>query len=291
MQKATWNTFVMLFILIMITGLTACDGEIEVAPGGLLGNSGDVAGTQQEVAPTPGTNAATGPDTEFVWIVEPTLEHESISLCSCGAFVNPHWEIIDPTTGLLSEDPHLGHGGTSPGWVYDPSQNLFGHPGFGHAYHTLVGMHPINEFDETVRDIFGFDGSNEWIDFISQSSKGLIIVQSVDSSQRVDSEWSEADGDWELTALAQSGKYALMYNREPVTDFIFDGGVQMQRGFAIANDFPYASMNMGRLWGLVDKNGITVLPFVFENLLIINESTAFAKYNGSYGILDLVQLQ
>jgi len=216
----------------------------------------------------------------LVWHVEPTLDHSYISLCNCGSFLNSNWEIIDPSTGLLTNQYHNGHGGGAPMWVYDPMQNLFGHPGYGGGYHTLVGMHPIDAFDETMRDIFGPEGA-EW--FV-QSSNGLIVVQSVDSSQRSDCEWFE--GGWDITGEGLTGKFALMYNKVLVTDFIFDAGVQMQRDFGIVNNFEYVSMRIGDQWGLVGNTGNTVLPFIFENLRIIDENTAFAKYNGRYGILD-----
>jgi len=41
------------------------------------------------------------------------------------------------------------------------------------------------------------------------------------------------------------------------------------------------------MWGILDTNGSISVPFVFDAILLIDEETAFAKYNGKYGILDI----
>ena len=57
-------------------------------------------------------------------------------------------------------------------------------------------------------------------------------------------------------------------------------------GYVKLHDNLFA-VRMDGSWGAVDKNGVPILPFVFEHFIRIDGYTAFAKYNGAYGIIDL----
>jgi len=133
-------------------------------------------------------------------------------------------------------------------------------------------MHPLNAFEEAAGD--------KW--WILESSAQLIAVQSVDSSmRRINPDyWNNPDG-WHLSAEAYSGRFALMYNREFITDFRFDAVNPHQFGLNLI------SVRQGGKWGVIGTEGSTVLPFVFDNLILIDENSAFAKYNGSYGIIGI----
>ena len=233
--------------------------------------------------------AANGPGFALIWAVAPNLEHEHIWLCSCGLFSDPDFNAIDPVTGLLTGGHKYGHGGPGPEFVYDRERSLFGQPNYGFFYHDLIGVHPIAEFEAIAPS---------WI--LNQSS-GLISVQSVDSSLRqyygdlgIENAPPEWDDYWDLTEEAFTGRFAIMYNRQFVTDFIFDGGAYWWYRFSFNEDgsgrenLGFIAMRQGGLWGLVDRSGNTILPFVFDELIVINESTAFARIDGGwYGILDL----
>jgi len=41
--------------------------------------------------------------------------------------------------------------------------------------------------------------------------------------------------------------------------------------------------------GLIDESGDTIIPFLFDHLFDIDGNTAFAKYDGLYGIIDIHQ--
>ena len=209
----------------------------------------------------------------IVWVVAPMLDYTLIYRCSCGGFIDPAsgWMIIDPVTGLLTENPHHGHGGGLPEFVYDRERNLFGHPGLDFAHDEVIGVHPLSEFAEIFAD-------NYWILY---SSSGLIAVQGVDSYLR--SGLGITPNYWWLTSDAFSGQFAVMHNREFITDFIFDGGFD----WWWRRDIDLIAMRLEGQWGFIDKYGNTALPFMFENLIIIDENTAFARYNGRYGILDI----
>ena len=220
----------------------------------------------------------------LVWIVLPTLEHTSIQLFECGSYVDADWNIIDPMTGFLTGDYHEGHGETDPHFVYDRKRGLFGHPGLDYGAIPTVGMYPLNEFAERV---------DSWT---LQNSDGLIAVQNVDSSLRQYFGCPSEEGLWwSLPADAFSGQFAVMYNRELITDFIFDGGSEWWKhrfiyeggGSWTVKDRDFITMRKEGSWGLINKCGNIVLPFIFDNLLLIDENTAFAKYKGRYGILDI----
>ena len=221
-----------------------------------------------------------------VWLVAPTLEHEYIRLCSCGVFFGPDWMVIDPVTGLSTGDMKLGHGGPGPGFVYDPALGLFGQPSYGFFYHDLIGMHPMDEFEAIAPS------------WTLSNSGGLISVQSVDSSMRNYMRYEEYtlpewDDYWNLDEEAFSGRFAVMYNRRLITNFIFDDGAHWWYRFSFNEDgsgrenLDFIAMRHGGSWGLIDINGNGILPFMFENLIVINEHSAFARVDGRYGILDI----
>jgi len=205
----------------------------------------------------------------LVWAVEPTLAHESVSMCLNG-LIDADRNLIDPQTGHLSGTFCDGHGGPGPHFVFDHEKGIFGHPGYGDGYHTLLGMHPRDEFFEMLDD-WAF----EW-------SRGLMTIQAVDST--IYEEWGDGVwGGWWLTEDAFLGQFALMYDHLFVTDFIFDGGAQRWHN----PTQPYIAVSLDGKWGLVGRDGSVVLDFMFDNIVIVDDGRAFAKYDGFYGILDI----
>ena len=230
----------------------------------------------------------------IVWLVQPELEYNSIVRCGfgpplCGAFLDEEDRsiAINTQTGLPEE--HRCWTGTGPSrvfiapFVYDPQRGLFGNPGrYGRMYfrersywtnERMGRMYPLEE-------IIGDDECK--FSYVVNHSKMFIAVESVDSSL---GEIRENDdrGILFLTSDADSGKFALMYNRAFVTDFIFDETIPINDGFFAV----LFAVRMEDRWGVMNNNGEIVLPFVFEGFLPIDYYTAFAKYNGGYGILDL----
>ena len=202
---------------------------------------------------------------------------------------------IDLATGLLTDNECFGgFGGAGPFFVYDREMGLFGHPSYEFMYSPRIGMHPLSEFDASILAMYEANNMH-WnmcpYMFLS-STRGLLIVEAVDWSMRqyfhtIYDNWPI--GQWWLPPEGFLGQFALMYNMELVTDFIFEDGLA-SRMFT-GEDFvlAHAAMRMGDMWGLIYKDGSTVLPFIFEHLLVIDGNTAFAKYNGMYGILDFLR--
>ena len=211
----------------------------------------------------------------LAWLVEPNLPHQRIHLCNCGFFVDDDWNIIDPVTGLLSGEFHYGHGGSPPPLVYDDALNLLGHAGYGVGYHQLYGMVPMDD----ISDVFP--------DWYFEYTSGVIAVQLVDSTLR--EYWDWYDGGWNLTEDAFLGYFALMYNHQFTTVFAFHEirTANVINNFEITEWLPFAAVRIDNLWGIVDINGNIVIPYMFEDLTFINDNTAFARFNGAYGILDI----
>jgi len=220
-----------------------------------------------------------------VWTVPPPLNLTDFWLCICGEFVDSQERIIDRRTGRVTNDFHGGHGGGPPGWVFDPTLNMLGHPIFAlHGYSSYIGMHPVNEFEQALAR----SPIDSWESgFFGQASRGLIVVAAVDSTMRQALDWEP--GAWALSQDAFSGKSALMYNRQLTTDFEFDSIQQLGRSEFDEPVFELHAAKIGDMWGLIDRNGNSVIPFVFSNLILIDRNTAFANFNGSYGILNLNQ--
>ena len=214
------------------------------------------------------------PDT-LAWLIEPNLPHQSIHLCNCGLFVDGDWNIIDPITGLLTGEFHYGHGGPPPPLVYDATLNLLGHAGYGMGYHQLYGMVPVDD----ISDVFS--------DWYLEYTSGITAVELVDSTLREYWEWY--DGGWNLTEDAHLGYFALMYNHQFTTVFAFHEirTARVINNFEITGRLPFAAVRIDNLWGMVDINGNIIIPYMFEDLTVINKNTAFARFNGAYGILDI----
>ena len=67
-----------------------------------------------------------------------------------------------------------------------------------------------------------------------------------------------------------------------MTDFIFEGLLSN-----VDVNLNIVSVKPGNHWGIVDKSGNTTIPFIFQYIVCIDNDTAFAMYNGRYGILNV----
>ena len=210
-------------------------------------------------------------NTNITWLVEPTLEYDNIYYCpDCGLFGFDHdGDILDPKTGLITKDKNIighgwqGHSISDSEWLYDEARELYG------IYFTDIG-------DEYLK----FCPKNDF----AKKEPFSYYVDSMNAFRKVDSsKIKQADSEWDFIEYDLSGayigdKYALAYGTTFITDFIYDEYDAGHHVFATRMD--------GK-WGMIDKFGNIVIPFVLEKIMIIDGSTAFAKYNGKYGILEI----
>ena len=226
----------------------------------------------------------------FVWRVAPELEYELIYCCLCGFYSYELWHVpepppgIDTKTGLIGDEMHGGHGGGAVMYLYDEGRDLYGR--------------------------YGSDESGEFYDmwskedFLLQYTRFpdvLKTFQKIDSSlvkeTKIESEIYEGDfyTKYDLSDAFVAEEHAIVLGTTFVSDFIYD---QFDR----YSDYPYfgggplylygfspnfIAVRLDSEWGIIDKDGNTAVPFRFEDILLIDEETAFAKINGKYGILDL----
>ena len=208
----------------------------------------------------------------LVWVVSPMLEYEHIYYCNvCDIFSTEQHSgmAISMTTGeLIGEAGFSDHCG-DPVWVFDYERNLFGDSGMGR----------------------GMNCADEWEEHFPRIANRLIIVERVEISTYPNDYCQGID------ICIFTGKFAVMYNGKLITDFIFDGGDIRGRhgGFTEhgnINSWAWfaldsVAMRIGTKWGMIDRDGMVAIPFVFDRIVHIDGDTVFARYNGRYGILNV----
>jgi len=312
------------FILTILWAVTACgvDGAVHTDDTALQMQEEateepvheDITEENQELTDEPAQESAVSPkpaepvpelppplvtEEGIVWIVPPTLEHDRISSCGQCGFIDSQRRAICTVTGV-SLDRWGGHGMGSlhPEFVYDPNLNMFGEPLVGGGYgRGNVGMHPFEEA------LFWFALSELSVHYEGFGLlRGLNIVQAVDSTKWYLWDWISLQ--WQQNHSSESlhlhdgfladdaflGKFAVMYNGEFVTDFIFDGGVCPGGIHNWAGIYPgyfnAVAMSMDGKWGTVDRYGNTVAPFIFDRIAYFDQGRAVAVYDGRYGLID-----
>lgn len=300
---------IILIFALVLAFVSSCNGE----------NGGEVE--SRESGPTSEVEVLQGGYIgldDLVWNVEPTIEAEGIWLCCQHFFLegeNAHvggenYLAVNHITGEIYEALHGGHGGGADApLVFDPEAQLFGHPSFcagaGKGFFGF-GMYPIENFRQW-RNLGPRAGEAVHWEFT-----GFRIVERVNSSLRqIDELPDDPNFDWErewkaennieyfwsLTEEAHSGKFAIMNNLEFITDFIYDeirlapfivpeeagehGMRQIERkihGVRIGNNWAVLCINRGQ-----------VTDFIFEDLIIICDDTAFAQVNGKWGIVNITE--
>jgi len=228
---------------------------------------------------TSASETATSADTVDLaglsWAVEPTFEYESLFYCPVCDNINSYGEnigiqVLDEKT-LLPIGVHDGHGGAEPArWVYDPERELFGIAGYG-----MIEMHPIGEF------------ANEFSEYADETH----VVYIVDSTNRYFDEYFNGD------CFAEFGKCALARGNTFVTDFVYDCQYYGRTNvpfFALGKDdkygitdVPFFALGKDGKCGITDENGEVIIPFVLDEIVIIDKDTAAARYNGKCGIVRI----
>jgi len=213
-------------------------------------------------------------ESSFVWKVAPELEYEKIYYCWCGFYgIEPYsgYE-LDTETGLFGTRQHGGHGGGDAFLFYDEKKELY-------------ISYSFSESGEFLSVLPGglFLSENPWW------SEKVNAVQKIDSDSIKMTE-HEFGASYDFSNAYIDKKYAVAYGITLVSDFIFD---DVDRSGAGHRTLAYyeapnkITMRLDGKWGVLDREGRTNAPFCFEDILLIDDESAFAKINGLYGILDL----
>jgi len=231
-----------------------------------------------------------------VWRVAPELDIEGIILCSCGMFVvdDSTWRYtVDPTTGMVVSN-HGGHGGGGGMWVFDPELELLGQPFFGEGYDFGIGMHPVDEFAQSLElqlnayfalwDDWTSENAREWVANALETANRRLVLEQVRATQRYTEPWQGEPMpfwgvEWDETRSNFLGRFAIIENRRPISPW-FDAITSR------VGDELFAAQQ-GDTWQLINQYGEPILPLQFEHIVLIDEETAFVRHQGRYGILDI----
>jgi len=179
---------------------------------------------------------------------------------------------------LTLEFDWLWGGGADSEFIYDRIKNLY-------------GCWSVN-YDVS------FSGMIEKEEFLTHFGTYIRAFREVDSDKI---KWY----DWELSRTASyyvpdwikhqmpddfldeayiGDKYAIAYGVDFVTDFIYDYNIT----WLYSRDMEEViTVKLNGKWGAIGKHGETLAPFVFDDFIFIDNDSAFVKYNGKYGILDV----
>jgi hypothetical protein len=237
--------------LLLVMLLTACEKPHENVP----------FQTESSTPAEPSKLAIDG----IEWLVEPSFEYDYIYYCEgCG------WSsdkgIIDENTGQPLYE-HPGHGGWSEEFYYDEEENIVGYstyaPGVSTytTYSTEEFPTQFPKYANTLNLFAGYD-----------STKVEIKVSEIAE------DFTEHNIDETL-----SGKCAVALGEKFFTAFEFEDGER----FARRKFNNIIAVKKDGKWGVIDKDGKTAAPFVFEDAISIDDTTAFAKYEGKWGIIKV----
>jgi hypothetical protein len=199
------------------------------------------------------------PEPAWSWIVEPTLEYDWLYYCGGhDVFNTGSGEGIDEKTGLPTAEYCGTHSGGKYMWLYDAELDLFA------SFHQLSGgaewteWIPMNEFEiyfpnevDTIKAVCFVDSTNPL------EGGGMVYHH---------------EGAFFGTAVAVGNNF--------ITDSVYtDAG----NGRAAYNAI--TAVNGDNMHGIINRNGDIIVPFEFDELLLISETTAFANSNGKWGII------
>ena len=284
--------FVVTVMVLMLLLLAACGSGYQNGSENDLPNSGESQYETDDDSPDPGESQNGIEDDPadslgFDWKAEPTLEYENIYFCwDCG--FSADGKMIDENTGEITGN-YMGHGGSSYTLLYDEALRLFG------AFSTFEGEHDLQLL---AKDEFL---SALWLPFDSELIDTLNLIYGIDSTKIITTHEDEWGPFFDLSK-AYTGNAALAVGLDFVTGFEFDGGEWHPLSIYYILDpitqyvtevgshkrsYNVVAVQQDDKWGIVDRHGNTVIPFVFEHAITIDNDTAFAKYNERYGILRI----
>jgi len=232
----------------------------------------------------PPVEPAPDPETGYTWVVEPTLEYEWINYCAlCNMFVTtvytaePGNEAIFPDdnyttfeldriTGQFTGEIHESHQKYSVSgmviWVYDPDLDLFGwFQWISMDVGVIYELYPMSEFAEHFPKEF----------------------DRIRTVRRYDTTVATRGSEF-LPGEGYSGD-AVMYGDKFITDFEYDMQSNPGRQQPSIISIHDSDGNDGSNYGIMNKDGVLIVPFDSWMLVTITETTAFANRNGKWGII------
>ena len=226
------------------------------------------------------------PESMLAWKVEPKYA-EIMNIWWAGKIVYDGL-ILDLYTGEVSvwdgNDYPTGGIPSPIEWLYDESNNLFG------LYGTTEEYAP-NEFKIFTESGFAaYLDEIYWWDTPGSMINHLREFRKVDSSKVVQKEsyydeWEEKYYyEYDMSGAYIGDKFAIAYGTKFLTDFIYDHDNNARTNSPTAD---FIATKSGGKWGVIDKTGNIAVPFILDDIIFSSNDSAFALYEGKYGILEI----
>jgi hypothetical protein len=193
---------------------------------------------------------------ETPWVVLDEFDYDEIAMCYCGdyfALMYETWFVIDYLALR-----HTNHGE------------------YGFKDENCKGFEVDEMLYEPESNLLGFIREQEAFFFPLENIANLILPVAAEKIISPGLQEGEFRGD-SFPDIEFTGKYAVLYCGEIITDFIFAG-----RGNGRTNHSSISLINSEGRHGIINYDGEVLLSFIFEDLFIINENTAFAKKDGRW---------
>jgi len=203
------------------------------------------------------------------WLVPPTFAYEAVLHCPLHGFLAYGGYWIDEKTGEETGES-CGHGVGWTDFLYDAQEDRFG----ANTRNETDWSFDFYSKEEFETEFYDFMNNVNPYSGIDSTKVRLVPVYADDGKYVLYNEYEIDDG-------AFSGKTAVAYGCDFVTEFIYDEYERWRR----PNDIIAVAID-GK-WGILNKEGNIAAPFVFDHAISIDNTTAFAKYEGLYGIISL----
>ena len=203
-------------------------------------------------------------ESSYEWVVSPTLNYDVIYYCPiCEAFTGDYMDILDPATGEVL-DVHYGHGAYTGWLIYDEAEDV-------------LGFYQVSEEGGEL-ELLSLDELASEMPFFADT---LILLHAIDST-KIEVKASDWGDDYYL-GDDFPGKCALAYGDNLLSGYIFDEGETY--GARLFNSI--IAVRQADYWGIFDRNGAAVVPFMLEQAITIDDNSAFAKLDRKYGIVQI----
>ncbi|MCL2003049.1 MAG: WG repeat-containing protein [Oscillospiraceae bacterium] len=287
-------------IAAMVFLLSACPFAWETGESGPGDAAPGNAGTPPEASASPETKtspdpsppekkpdvSAAPPDKKpdargLVWHTPPAY-FDVTYVFWAGVFIYDGW-MLDVATGetVKYDGRDFATGGLPPPdeWLIDETKKLY-------AFHGTDEEYAPSDFFVFTRDEFEAFCEERESRWRGGGINRLRMFRQIDTDKVTATPY---DDGWfsgylyDLSGAYTGDKTALAFGTDFVTGFIYDNTLWE----AVNNRMNLFAMRLDGLWGVVDKHGETVIPHLFESFYFIDDNSAFAQYEGLYGILNL----
>lgn len=221
----------------------------------------------------------------IVWDVPPSLLYDKIGYCQYHGFCDELGHPVRVDSPVESVGCS-GHGGTHTTILYDPDLDMFAYyhadeGGSGMTFYTASEfgkylpssaerLHAVYEIDAEKITVYDYNTSTE-------SSVDIADIPMNEEPRWIDNYIQITD--------ALTGRCAAAYGSRFVADFIYE--TSEYRGDPNCSANALVALYKDGKYGVLDKDGNIVVPFVLEYIMPINDTTVFGCWGGHYGIINV----